>query len=343
MKRRVLVLAHPTLVPPASQRGVSQRERDEWRTEYDVVRTLRAAGHVVEVLGLDDSLEPLRRALARLRPQVVFNLLEEFHGVVDYEPYVVACLELLRRRYTGCNPRGLMLAHDKMLAKQLLAAAGVPTPRAALARRGAPLPALAGLSYPLFVKSATEDASLGISQRSVVRTPAALRARVRFIHRSTRSDALIEEYVPGREIYCAMLGNERPRCLPLRELRFAALRAGAPRIATRQVKWSRSYQRRHGIGTRAAGALPAPLARRLRRLAHQAWHALRLSGYARLDFRVRDDGAIFLLEANPNPCLAAREDFAAAARAGGITYGALLERIMALGRAQRVPWRGQSR
>jgi D-alanine-D-alanine ligase len=340
MKRRVLVLVHPTLVPPADLDRVSERRHDEWRTEFDVTQGLRAAGHEVTVLGLADSLEPLRLALARLRPHIVFNLLEEFHGAVAYEPYVVAYLELMRQPYTGCNPRGLLLAHDKLLAKQLLAAAGITTPRACLVRRGMRVPRLVELPFPLFVKSATEDASLGISQQSVVRDRRQLAARVRFIHRHTHSDALIEEYIPGREFYCAVLGNERPRCLPLRELQFGALRRGAPRIATRQVKWNRSYQRRHGIGTRAAEQLAPQLARRLMAVARQAYGALQLTGYARMDFRVRDDGAIFVLEANPNPCLAELEDFAAAARAGGQGYGALLERIIRLGLAQRVAWRG---
>jgi D-alanine-D-alanine ligase len=340
VKRRVLVLVHPTLVPPASLAGISERCYDEWRTEYDVVHALRAAGHEVAVLGLDDSLAPLQRSLTRWRPHLVFNLLEEFHGVVAYEPYIVGYLELMRQPYTGCNPRGLLLAHDKLLAKQVLAAAGIATPRAVLVRRGARLPPLGALAFPLFVKSATEDASLGISQRSVVRNRRQLQARVGFIHRHTHSDALVEEYIPGREFYCAVLGNERPRCLPLRELRFGALRSGAPRIATRQVKWNRAYQRRHGIGTRPAQRVSPQLLRRLSVIARQAYNALQLSGYARLDFRVRDDGGIFLLEANPNPCLARIEDFAAAARRGGLGYGALLERISRLGLAQRAPWRG---
>jgi D-alanine-D-alanine ligase len=338
-RRRVLVLVHPTLAPPDSLDGVPERRYDEWRTEYDVVQALRAAGHEVAVLGLDESLEPLRRSLEGWRPHLVFNLLEEFNGVVAYEPYVVGYLELMRQPYTGCNPRGLLLAHDKLLAKQVLMAAGIATPRAALVRRGARLPSLVALRYPLFVKSATEDASLGISQRSIVRNRRQLAARVRFIHRQTQSDALVEEYIAGREFYCAVLGNERPRCLPLRELRFGALRAAAPRIATRRIKWNRAYQRRHGIGTRPAGKLPPQLERELMKMARRACDALQLCGYARLDFRVRDDGAIFLLEANPNPCLAEIEDFAAAARAGGLRYGALLERIMKLGLGQRVAWR----
>lgn len=337
--QRVLVLVHATLVPPATLEGISERRYDEWRTEYDVISTLRAAGHAVRVLGLADELEPLRQALLEHRPQVVFNLLEEFASVVNYEPFVAAYLELLRQPYTGCNPRGLLLARDKVLAKQLLRAAGLNTPPFLLVRRGAAAPARHPLRYPLFVKSATEDASLGISQQSVVRNLVELRRRVRFIHRHTASDALVEEYVAGRELYCAVLGNARPQALPLRELQFGRLRRAAPVIATRRVKWDRPYQRRFGIGTQAAATLPAELAARLQSAALAAFRAVHLSGYARIDFRVRDDGEIFVLEANPNPCLAEIEDFAAAARADGRSYTALLEAIMRLGQRYPAAWR----
>jgi D-alanine-D-alanine ligase len=270
----------------------------------------------------------------------VFNLLEEFNGAVEFEPYVAAYLELMRQRYTGCGPRGLLLARDKVLAKQLLQAAGIATPAWALIRRGRPVPPLAQLRFPLFVKSATEDASLGIAQASVVHNRRQLRARVRFVHRYTVSDALVEEYIPGRELYCAVLGNSRLVTLPLRELQFGALRAAAPRIASRRVKWDRPYQRRHGIGTGAALPLAPELTRRLQALARRVYSTLQLCGYARIDFRLRADGAVYVLEANPNPCLAEIEDFAAAAAAGGIDYAALLERIMRLGATRRRP--GQS-
>jgi len=277
--------------------------------------------------------------LQEQRPHVVFNLLEEFASVVNYEPFVAAYLELLRQPYTGCNPKGLLLARDKVLAKRLLQAAGLNTPPFLLVPRGSAVPARHQLRYPLFVKSATEDASLGISQQSVVRNLAQLRRRVGFIHRRTCSDALVEEYVAGRELYCAVLGNARPRALPLRELQFGRLRQAAPVIATRRVKWDRPYQRRFGIGTQPAAPLPAGLATRLQQAALTAFRALHLSGYARIDFRVRDDDEIFILEANPNPCLAEIEDFATAARAAGYSYPGVLESIMALGQRYPAAWR----
>jgi D-alanine-D-alanine ligase len=339
-QRRVLVLVHPTLVPPATLAGVSERQYDDWRTEFDVITTLRAAGHELQVVGVDDSLEPLRTALHDGRPQVVFNLLEEFNGVVAYEQNVVAFLELMRQPYTGCNARGLLLARDKVLCKQVLAANGIRTPRFALLRRGARAPSIAHLHYPLFVKSAAQDASLGIAQASVVKDAAALRRRVAFMHEQIRSDALVEEYVQGREFYVAVMGNARTRSFPVWELQFGHLPVSKPYIATHAVKWDRPYQRKYGIGTRRADPMPAPLAARLGRVARQVYGALGLSGYGRIDFREGTDGSLYVLEANPNPNLARIEDFATSGAAAGFEYPALLERLINLGTNYRAAWRG---
>ena len=340
MKRlRTLVVAHSSLLPPDSLEGFSSKQIDEFRTEYDVVSTLRASGHEVHTLGVLDSLSELRSALLEWKPEVVFNLLEEFNGIVTYDQHVVAFLELMRAPYTGCNPRGLLLSRDKVLCKQLLAFHRIPTPQFAVLRRGQRFSVPRGLHLPLFVKSATEDASLGIAQASVVEDATRLRERVQFMHEQIGSDALVEEYVEGRELYVGVLGNERLLRLPVWEMRFGSLPESLPAIATRKVKWDRGYQKRYGITTGAADELPPAVLQQLDRLSRRIYRALHLSGFARIDFRVRGDGSVFMLEANPNPNLAREEDFAQSARAAGIDYGALLERIMTLGRNYRVEWR----
>ncbi len=336
---RTLVVVHTSLVPPASLAGYSEKEIDEWRTEYDVVSALRAGGHEVQTLGVLDSLTELRSALIDWKPEVVFNLLEEFNGIVTYDQHVVAFLELMRAPYTGCNPRGLLLSRDKVLCKQLLAFHRIPTPQFAVFRRGARFAVPRRLRPPLFVKSATEDASLGIAQASVVEDLPRLRERVQFMHEQIGSDALVEEYIEGRELYVGVLGNERLTRLPVWEMRFGSLPDTLAAIATRKVKWDRAYQKRYEITTRAAEELPPPLLQHLDRLSRRIYRALHLSGYARIDFRVREDGSIFMLEANANPNLTCAEDFAESARAAGIEYPALLERIMTLGRNYRVEWR----
>jgi D-alanine-D-alanine ligase len=336
---RTLVVVHTSLVPPDSLDGYSEKQIDEWRTEYDVITTLRAAGHEVRALGVLDSLTELRAAVLEWKPQVVFNLLEEFNGIVTYDQHVVAFLELMQAPYTGCNPRGLMLSRDKVLCKQLLSFHRIPTPQFAVLRRGQRFAVPKKLHPPLFVKSATEHASLGISQASVVGDMQALRERVQFVHEQIGTDALVEEYIEGRELYVGVLGNRRLKRLPIWEMRFGSMPESVLAIATRKVKWDRSYQSRYGITTCAAEELPQASLQNLDRLARRIYRALHLSGYARIDFRLRPDGTVFVLEANANPNLTREEDFAESARAAGLGYPQLLERIMQLGYQYRVEWR----
>ena len=336
---RALVVVHADLLPPATLEGHSDKEIAEWRTEYDVIGALQQAGHTVQPLGVLDSLTELRSALLEGRPDVVFNLLEEFNGIVTYDQHVVAFLELMRQPYTGCNPRGLLLARDKVLCKQLLAIHRIPSPQFAVFRRAERFHVPRRLRFPLFVKSATEDASLGIAQASVVDDAQKLRERVQFMHEQIKSDALVEEYIEGRELYVGVLGNERLSRLPVWEMEFGSLPESLPAIATRKVKWDRAYQQKYGITTREARELPPLLLARIDRLARRIYRALHLSGYARIDFRLRADGSLYVLEANPNPNLEQTEDFAASAQAAGVGYGKLLERIVRLGVAYRAEWR----
>ena len=177
-KRRVLLMVHKTLVPPDDVSGMSAADVDEFRAEHDVLLALRRCGHEVRVAGIGDDLANLREAIDAWRPHVVFNLLDEFSGIISYDHYVVAYLELLRQRYTGCNPRGMMLSRDKVLTKRVLATHGVATPAFTHFPFGRRFRAPARVEFPLFVKSATEDASLGISQASVVEDLRSLRERI---------------------------------------------------------------------------------------------------------------------------------------------------------------------
>ncbi|MBN8280569.1 MAG: D-alanine--D-alanine ligase [Gammaproteobacteria bacterium] len=338
-KLRVLVLTHESLVPPDSSDGHTDREIDEWRTEYDVMTCLREAGHEVQVLGLYDNLGDLRARITEWRPDVAFNLLQEFQGIVTYDQHIVAYLELMRQPYTGCNPRGMMLSRDKVLSKQVLSYHRIPTPQFAVFRRGRRYRLSSRLTYPLFVKSATEDASLGISQASIVEDRAHLEERIDFIHDHVKTDALVEEYIEGRELYVAVDGNERLTTYPVWEMDFGTLPDAMAGIATRKVKWDRKYQQKHGIRTGKAAPLPPAVEEQLSRYSKRIYRSLHLSGYARMDFRLRADGRAYLLEANCNPNLSKDEDFAAAAASGGTGYEALLERLMRLGLGYEVEWR----
>ncbi len=340
-KLRALVLVHATLVPPDSLAGATEQEIAEWRTEYDVISHLKAAGHEVLPLGLSDSLSELRRAIIDWRPDIVFNLLEEFDGIVTYDQHVVAFLELMHQPYTGCNPRGMLLSRDKVLSKQLLSYHRIPTPQFMVFPRGRKPRIPRKLHFPMFVKSSTEDASLGIAQASVVADERQLGERIAFIHDQTHSDALVEEYIEGRELYVGVLGNDRLKVLPVWEMSFGSLPENLPAIATRKVKWDRTYQSRYGITTAAAADLPDGTAARLEQLSKRIFRALHLTGYARMDFRLRSDGELFVLEANANPNISVDEDFAQSARTAGIPYDDLLQRIVHLGRKYPAAWRAE--
>jgi D-alanine-D-alanine ligase len=336
--QRVLVLVHETLVPPDDVTGFTDQQVDEWRTEYDVISSLRAMGHEIKVLGLGDNLAELRATILEWKPDIAFNLLEEFQGIVTYDQYVVAFLELMRLPYTGCNPRGMMISRDKVLSKQILSYHRIASARYALLPRKRRYLQPRKLKFPLFVKSATEDASLGISQASIVSDAARLRERVEFIHQQTSSDALVEEYIEGREIYIGVMGNERLTTFPVWELNFGTL-PDLMSIATRKVKWDRKYQQRHGIGTGPALDLPPGMPQRLAFLARRIYRALSLSGYARIDLRLKPDGTVYVLEANANPNLAQTEDFATSALSAGVGYDVLLQRIMQYGGNYEAAWR----
>ena len=338
-KLRVLVVVHASLIPPETLDGHEQKEIDEWRTEYDVTSTLRKMEHEVRCVGVLDSLTELRTTVADWKPDIVFNLLEEFDGIVTYDQHVVAFLELLRQPYTGCNPRGLLLSRDKPLSKQLLTYHRIPTPQFFVARKGIKFRPPKKLKYPLFVKSTSEDASLGIAQASVVEDETRLKERVEFVHEQVKSDALVEEFIEGRELYVGVFGNERLTRLPVWEMVFGSMPDSLAAIATRKVKWDKKYQGKYGITTHAAEELPQPVIARLDTLSRRIYRALGLSGFARMDFRVTKDGQVYVLEANANPNLEAEEDFAESARAAGIPYDDLLGRLMALGLSYQAEWR----
>jgi len=331
MKRlRVLVLMHEDLVPPDPLNG-QDPSKVEWKTEYDVVTTLRKLGHEVRPLGVRSDLGVIRAAVQEWQPHIAFNLLEEFDGVAVYDQNVVSYLELLRIPYTGCNPRGLMLARDKVLAKKLFSFHRIPFPEFIVAPQGRKVKRPAWLSFPLIVKSVTEEASLGISQASIVEDDGKLKERVAFIHESVGTGALIERYIEGRELYVGVIGNGHLHALPVWELKLDKLPENARRIATERVKWSRKYQDKYGITSEKAKNLVDGKAEAIQHLAKRVFRTLELSGYARIDLRMDEQGNLYVLEANPNPQVARDEDFADSAESAGFAYEDLIQELLNAG------------
>src|SRR5215470_13724985 len=328
---RVLVLVDPDLIPPDSTEGYTEQQINKWKTEYDVVTTLRNTGHEVRPLGVHDELKPIRDEIEGWKPDVVFILLEQFHGEVIYDQNVASYLELMRVPYTGCKPRGLVLARGKDLSKTLVHYHRIPVPAFAVFPMRRKVRRPPRLALPLIVKSVSEDASLGISQASVVDTDEKLAERVAFIHERIGTAAIAEQYIEGRELYVGVLGNDRLRVLPVWELQFGSLAEGAWPIATEKVKHDPSYQERVGIVDGPAKGLAPEIYSRIQRIAKRVYRTLELDGYARIDFRLSAEGILYFLEANPNPEIAESQEFATAARHDGVSYPDLLHRILALG------------
>ena len=330
LKLRVAVLLNQDLMPPETLPEGIEKEKQAWRTEYDVISTLKSLGHEVYPVGLRGDLGVIIRALEEHKPQIAFNLLEEFDGQALYDQHVVSYLELLKQPYTGCNPRGLTLAHDKALTKKILSYHRVAVPGFAVFPMGQKVTRPRRLKFPLLVKSMVEEGSVGISQASVVNDDAKLAERVEFIHRQTTSHAIAEQYIEGREIYVSVIGNRKLQTYTPWELVIENLPEGALNIATGRLKWNPDYQKKVGLVTKPAQLAPE-IQRKLEFLSKRIYRHLNLSGYARLDYRMTNEGEFYLLEANPNPQIAMNEDFADSAAHCGIGYGQLLQKIITLG------------
>jgi D-alanine-D-alanine ligase len=322
-KLRVLVLMHEDLVPPDSLEGYSEKEIAEWATEYDVVTGLRELGHEVFQQGVGSDLGAIRNAFNETQAHIAFNLLVHFHGVAVYDQHVVSYMELLKKQYTGCNPRGLLLARDKALSKELMSLHRIRVPKSHVFPRGRKTRRPRKLDFPLLVKSVAEEASLGISQTSVVTNDQKLAERVEFMHETFNVD---------------VLGNHRLQTLPVWELPLDQLPDGAPRIATAKVKWDLDYQQKYEIETHRAD-IPKELEAEIGKLAKRIHRVLGLTGYCRIDLRLAPDGKVYVLEANPNPDLKVSEDFAESAKAEGIAYPDLLQRILNLGMSYPAEWK----
>ncbi len=328
---RVLVLMIEDFVPPPDADGMKHEDIAPCKTEYDVMTALQHLGHDAKALGVSDELGEIRDGLQEFKPHIVFNLLEEFRGFGAYVPFVLGYLELIGKKYTGCNPYGMMLAANKVMAKKILRHHRIPAPEFVVYPRGRRVRRSPRLKYPMIVKSATEHGSVGISQASVVHDDEKLIDRVAFMHEQMESDALVEEFIDGRELYVGVMGNRRLQTFPVWEIDFGGLSAGAPRIATERVKWNLKYQERAKIKTSKAKNLPDGVEEYAARLAKRTYRVLNQTGYGRMDFRLSEEGKIYLLESNPNPDMAYDEDFAESANAVGIPYEDLIQKILRQG------------
>lgn len=325
------MLTQADLVPPDPPVDDEVVNRAPWRTDYDVRQGLADAGHDVEVSGCDTDIDELHRVLEEHQPDIVFNLLEMFDNDSTKIAHVLSYLELRNQPYTGCNSVGMSFSVRKSLQRKILRHHRIATPEYTIARLNRRFTRPARLHFPLIVKSASEHGSIGIAQASVVTNDERLADRIAFIHEHVGTHALVEEYIEGRELYLGILGNTRLTAFPLWEMRLDKLREGAPMIATSRLKWDISYQELVGLDTGPATGLDEQARNRITRMCKRAFRALEQNGYARFDIRLRESGQPVIIESNPNPELAWNSEFPSAAKAAGIEFPELLNRILSLG------------
>jgi len=298
---------------------------------------LAECGHEVLRVTVDDDVVPVMRQLRVAAPDMVFNLAEGFAGKGALESNVAALLNLLGLHYTGSSPAGLLLAGDKIVAKKILAFHGVRTPRFASVHRGT-VEWADDLAFPLIVKPPLEDASLGVTTKSVVRDVRELLETIQRMRDDFGQPALVEEFIDGREFYVGVLGNESPRALPVMELDFTGFPKGRPRIASFAAKWGDDGDQRglEYAGTRSVfpERLPEGLEQRLQDAATRAFQALRLRDYGRIDLRMSHSGEVFVIEVNPNCYLERGSEFARAADRAGIAHADLIRNLLELAAAR---------
>jgi len=330
MKKRLkIVLAFDSPYP--RPRGYDFREefRDpDWITERDVYKALRKNGHDVSLLGIYDDMTTLIEEVKEEKPDIVFNLMEVFNDKSHLDKNVAWLLEMLETPYTGASPSDLLICNDKALSKKILSFHGIKVPNFHTFyrnRKKVRLPK--DLKTPLIVKPLMEEASRGLAQGSIVTGEKGLIERVKFIHKKMQADAIVEEYIAGRELYVGVLGPGKIKVFPPIEMKFGRASKGESRIATYRAKWDDKYRKRWKIRNSFIGRLPAGVKRRIDDICKDAYRALNLQSYVRFDIRITSSGDIYILEANANPCLAKYEDFSQAAEKSGIPYKKLIQRI----------------
>jgi D-alanine-D-alanine ligase len=298
---------------------------------------LRALEHEPIRIPVDANVDPVIAALRAVEPAIVFNLTESFDGKSALDSNLAGLLNLLGLRYTGSSPSGLMLAGDKSLTKKVLSFHKILSPQFATVFRGA-LDHVGDLKFPLIVKPPQEDASIGITSKSVVRDIKELLSTMDSLQREFQSAVLVEEFVEGREFYVGLLGNVSPTALPVIELDFTGFPADRPKVASWEAKWGDGGTGAEGetgaefTGTKSVFPtdVPPELLERMQKVAVEAFNALRLRDYGRVDLRVTPAEEIFVIEANPNCYLEQSAEFSRAAAEAGIGHEALIARILEL-------------
>jgi D-alanine-D-alanine ligase len=292
-----------------------------------IAGSLAGAGYRPEVIAVGRVTADLIRRLLELAPRFAFNLCEEIDGDSGMEMAFAGLLELLGIPFTGSDSFALGLALDKFRVKQLLEAEGIPVPLGGICRPGSTSMFPPGMKFPVIVKPGREDASLGVNGDSVCATAEEVGRQVRYIHDVYRQEALIEEFLDGREFNVSVIGEEEPEVLAVSEIDFARLPANEPKIVSYRAKWDEMSAQFGGTTPICPAAIPEGMKERIDSIALASYRAVGCRDYARVDMRTDASGAVYVLEVNPNPDLSPQAGFAGAARAAGFSYADIVLRI----------------
>ncbi|MDB6121752.1 MAG: ddlA [Pedosphaera sp.] len=333
MKRKLKVLALFDAIAPTTldQDLSAELKTDDWKTEANVLAALSELGHTTEHLAIFDDLDLLQQKRQSFEPDVIFNLADQFKNNRTFDQNIVSLLAMQGVPFTGCGSTGLTLCKHKGISKKILSYHRIHVPQFVTIARGKRIARPKRLKFPILIKPLNEEASLGISQASFVETDEQFKERVQFIHEKYNSDVIAEEYIEGREFYVSILGNQRLQVFPIRELVFKEVPPDEPKIATYKAKWDEEYRKKWGLQNQFAERLDPVLATQIEKICKRIYHLLTIDGYARVDLRVTAKNEVYFIEANPNPILAADEDFAQSAFKANVPYPQLIDRILRLG------------
>jgi D-alanine-D-alanine ligase len=296
-----------------------KKARKKKKTDIEAIAdALAELGHEPVRFPIDGRPQTLAK-LARTSFDLCFNLVESYAGNDTMEMHFAAYLDLIGKRYTGAGPQGSFLAMDKSIAKKIVRYHELYTPYSAVVQNGR-VEHAQDIQFPVIVKPASEDASKGIDASSVVNSVKDLLERIAYVHDEFDSPALLEEYIEGREIYAAVLGNDKPEALPLIELDLSKLPKGMPHIAGYEVKFDVTTEAYKVTKSAPARDLSEELVETIQQTAVTAYRALKLRDYGRIDLRIAESGRVYVIEANPNPWLDPTAEFAMAAKESGRTY-----------------------
>ncbi len=330
MKKKLKVLALFDAIRPTTidQDLSKEMKTEDWKTEANVLAALGELGYTTEHLAIFDNLDLLRQKLETFAPDVIFNLADQFKNNRGFDQNIASLLEMQGVPFTGCGATGLVLCKHKGTSKKILGYHHIHVPNFVVIPRGQRIARLKRPKFPLLVKPVKEEASYGISQASFVTSDEQFRERVAFIHEKHDADVIAEEYIEGREFYVSVMGNLKLTVFPIRELVFGEVPPNEPKIATYKAKWDEEYRKRWGLQNQFPEGLEPALVAQIEETCKRIYRLLTIEGYARIDLRLTAANEIYFIEANPNPILAADEDFAQAAGKAGLSYPQLIDRII---------------